>query len=680
MNPSATQYQSGIGGQDKYGNAINLPFGGTQIPSMNTVEQQRQNDALLHGYSNAPTVVSNYNTQQKVNDVNQAYQTNASTVTPPFPTGTKRAVYAPSGDGSTGEFLGYAGTPQEEQSMLGSFNQKSQTSFGTDFNAPSDAQLQPDGTYLYQGQYYTKDQLSSPESLAAISNTSAQQKKYDLALQDQLNSINKRYDMYLQQQQAVTQSGAAGAQNALLQSGAGGRGSVAQYAAVTADARVNSIMADGQRALQELDSQRDQLLSAARIAYQDKDTALLKDLNAQITKNRDAMLAVSNKANEELAKETKNAKKDTDIANAYDAVGADPIAILNKLKESGITNVTSKEIIDTVDRFTNQQAIDDIGLAIAKAGNDPSIIKGAKTVSEAIEKGASGLRSVTNEVIKVGDNAYLIDKSTGKIIKSFGVPTGGGGGGIKGKNSGIAETIIASGKFTAQQASSIRNAINNGEDPVAVIKNNAKNIMGQTLATDLDKAETALSQLESIDSVLKDYYAKGGKTDIFKGNYEKVLNKLGEVKDPKLVEIATEIALAMQAYRLAVTGTAASVQEDARIDNVFPGITDGEILNNAKTKATIKSFNNKIDSSYRNTLGSAYDSLKQVEKQIEQPLSKGTMDDHSFVEKALSSKNIKYQDVVNGTQAGEIPVLDNVTGEPVYILIGEFDPKKYTKL
>lgn len=176
--------------------------------------------------------------------------------------------------------------------------------------------------------------------------------------------------------------------------------------------------------------------------------------------------------------------------------------------------------------------------------------------------------------------------------------------------------ILGSEKFTKEQKASITNAVNMGQDPFQVIKNNAKNIMGQTLATDLDKAETAKTQLIAIDKSLKDFYAAGGKTGIFSGNYEKVLNKLGEVKDPKVVGLATEIALAMQAYRLAVTGTAASVQEDARIDNVFPGITSGKMLNNARTQATIKSFDTKIDSSYRNTLGSTYDDLKKAEKSV----------------------------------------------------------------
>lgn len=175
------------------------------------------------------------------------------------------------------------------------------------------------------------------------------------------------------------------------------------------------------------------------------------------------------------------------------------------------------------------------------------------------------------------------------------------------------QVILGSGTFTKDQRATITNAINNGQDAFSVIKNQAKNVMGQTLATDLSKSETALSQLRSIDALIDQYYASGGSTGLFTGSYEKTVNKLGQVKDPRLVGIATELALAMQEYRLAVTGTAASVQEDTRIDNVFPGISNSKGLNDARTSALLKSFEQKVDAGYRSVLGSTYDSLKDGE-------------------------------------------------------------------
>lgn len=187
---------------------------------------------------------------------------------------------------------------------------------------------------------------------------------------------------------------------------------------------------------------------------------------------------------------------------------------------------------------------------------------------------------------------------------------------VSGAYSGALNVILGSTKFTADQKKSVVNSINNGEDPFQVVKNQAKGILPSPVATDISKAETSKEQIDRINTLLNDYYAKGGKTSIFSGNYESVINKLGEVSNPKLVSIATNIALAMQAYRLAVTGTAASIQEDSRIDSVFPGINKSEGLNKIKTKSLIDYFETTIDSGYRQALGSTYDELKKLNTQI----------------------------------------------------------------
>lgn len=170
--------------------------------------------------------------------------------------------------------------------------------------------------------------------------------------------------------------------------------------------------------------------------------------------------------------------------------------------------------------------------------------------------------------------------------------------------------ILGSDKFTKDQKASIAQAIQSGQDPLAVIKNQAKNIMGQTNATKLDNYETAKAQMLDIQSALAQYYAAGGKTNVFKGNYEKTINKLGEINDPNLVGIATQIQAALQVYRNAVSGTAYSVQEGKDIGSIFPGINKSEGLNDAIIQGRIKAFDTTIDGSYRNVLGGTYDQLK----------------------------------------------------------------------
>lgn len=177
--------------------------------------------------------------------------------------------------------------------------------------------------------------------------------------------------------------------------------------------------------------------------------------------------------------------------------------------------------------------------------------------------------------------------------------------------------ILGSGKFTKDQTAQITAAINSGQDPFTVIKNQAKNIMGQTEATQVQKYEVARDTLSSIGDQLKAFYAAGGDTNIFTGNFEKVYNKLGQVKNPALVSLATQIQGNLQVYRNAISGTAYSAQEGQDISSIFPGINKSQSLNTAILAGRKTLFDDVIDSNYRSTLGPVYDQLKTANKASE---------------------------------------------------------------
>ena len=183
-----------------------------------------------------------------------------------------------------------------------------------------------------------------------------------------------------------------------------------------------------------------------------------------------------------------------------------------------------------------------------------------------------------------------------------------------GKYGTALSVILGSDKFTDTQRKAITQSINNGGDPVAVIKNQAKNIMGQTEATTLTKYEVARDTLSDIGNQLSQFYAAGGSTNIFSGNFEKAINKLGDVKDPNLVNLATQIQGNLQVYRNAISGTAYSAQEGKDISSIFPGINKTQGLNEAILRGRSTLFDSVIDSTYRSALGSSYDSLKAGEK------------------------------------------------------------------
>lgn len=232
----------------------------------------------------------------------------------------------------------------------------------------------------------------------------------------------------------------------------------------------------------------------------------------------------------------------------------------------------------------------------------------------------------TNYTLKAGDDPYNIAVNSGVSIDALKAANPGikDWNNIKvgvtlkvppaNDNSAIVGTILGSGKFTKDQAAAVASAINSGQDPATVIRNQAKNIMGQTEANKLTNYEVARSQMQDINSLLKQFYAKGGSTSYLTGNYENAINKLGNVVNPEQVGIATQIASALQVYRNAVSGTAYSVQEGEQINKIFPGIDKSQGLNQAVIDGRLKAFDSTIDSTYQAVLGDGYKSLKNTGK------------------------------------------------------------------
>lgn len=443
---------------------------------------------------------------------------------------------------------------------------------------PQDAQLQPNGTYLYQGNYYTKDQLSSPESLAAISNTSTQQKKYDEALQSELESIKKRFDMYRQQQEQVTSSGAAGAQNALLQSGAGGRGSVAQYAAVTADERVKTIMADGQKALSELDSQRDQLLSAARVAYQDKNYKLLGDLNAQITKNRDQMISLAKEKNEAIATEQKRLKqsqRDNLIAGTYSAGTTEPAEILKTLNDNG-GGFTLDEVTKGVDAIAKAN-----GTNTSKMSQDVAEFYALKKEKGGLPISILGLGSTAEQIaayLKMKSQAETKAKTsgTGSSSASVDVP--------EYDDPAYTVTVIRNSKgkkeMTGEQSKTITKAL----QAISQVDDLQKALIGQQTGpiwgTIRDKnpydvkAQIIKGQLTAlIPNLARGVYGEVGVlTDADIDNYSKTLGNLKSEKEVNDALIAITQKAAFNSIKTNLEAMAASNRDVSGFEPIYKNV------------------------------------------------------------------------------------------------------------
>lgn len=238
-------------------------------------------------------------------------------------------------------------------------------------------------------------------------------------------------------------------------------------------------------------------------------------------------------------------------------------------------------------------------------------------------------------------------------------------------------TILGSAKFTKDQKASLITSINSGEDPFTVIKNQAKNIMGQTEATKLTSYEAANSAMSDLQTALKDFYDAGGKTSLFSGTMEKTINSLGEVNDPALVGLATQVAVSLQSYRNAISGTAYSDQEGKDIASIFPGINNSKGLNDAIVNARIKANDSIIDGIYKTALGdNTYSELKSAEDSG----AKADQSDKDFVESTLNGLGVTYDSVVSKVPPGKKAVIVNKDGSVGYIDAKDFDPSIYTSI
>jgi hypothetical protein len=249
-----------------------------------------------------------------------------------------------------------------------------------------------------------------------------------------------------------------------------------------------------------------------------------------------------------------------------------------------------------------------------------------QSVWNAVDAAASKEGATASDIMSAA-GSYGVDKyrqaQTAKLLEG----DGSGTGDLSSSNSLIVNTILSSNKFTKDQKQYLVDAAKSGMDMTYIVKNQAKTAMSGTTATKVEAQELSLASLERLNGLMQDYYANGGKSNIFVGNMEKVIGKLGTIKDGKLREIATDIEASLQTYRNAISGTAYSNQEGKAIASIFPGIDKTEGLNTSILNSRIDGISNLIDSAYKNVLGPEVYGLINNKVSDNQDVSKLSNDD-----------------------------------------------------
>lgn len=119
----------------------------------------------------------------------------------------------------------------------------------------------------------------------------------------------------------------------------------------------------------------------------------------------------------------------------------------------------------------------------------------------------------------------------------------------------------------------------------------------------LSDVDTNLDQLQSLNDLMAQYYARGGETSWLKGKRSKIENRFGTTSDAELAALGTSILDTIIQYRKVTTGTAFSEKEKIDIDSIFPGIGKDKNLNDAIIKRRITDVNNKKASLISQVIG-----------------------------------------------------------------------------
>ena len=92
-------------------------------------------------------------------------------------------------------------------------------------------------------------------------------------------------------------------------------------------------------------------------------------------------------------------------------------------------------------------------------------------------------------------------------------------------------------------------------------------------------------------------------TGILEGTWEQIQQKLGTTGDPRLAQFQTELLLAIQAYRQAISGAAFTEAEAKEYERLFPGLSRNMEVNRARITGITNNINTRQRAFYERYLG-----------------------------------------------------------------------------
>jgi ElaB/YqjD/DUF883 family membrane-anchored ribosome-binding protein len=186
--------------------------------------------------------------------------------------------------------------------------------------------------------------------------------------------------------------------------------------------------------------------------------------------------------------------------------------------------------------------------------------------------------------------------------------------GFTGATRDAAESIAVG--MTSTQAEQFFNSLDrsledeNTERVKEILMRGALDSLGGEEAKKVRGDQRAVELFNSIADDLREYESKGGDTNIFSGNYEKVMERIGKTSNKELAALANKIQMAIQTYRKSISGAAFTESESKEYQAIFPSIDKTSSLNFAKIESAKEVLQGNVDFLLKSMMGSqAFDEI-----------------------------------------------------------------------
>ena len=493
----------------------------------------------------------------------------------------------------------------------------------------------------------------------------------DVALQAQLDQIEREYGQVIAKQQEINARSEKTAETIQI------RGGTARYAPEAAMGAVNAVISEGQNKLSELYGKKAAARANVQNAYSEKKYTLAlkeydafqqidKDMRTEVNKINENLL----KAKQEQAKVERVNKIEDVVSNSVLLGNLDKNTLYRTLRLAGY-DATTKEVDDAYNNIIPKE------VASSDVSADERIFKQMKT------EGVLPPEATMFDYWKKKDEAMRDPKASSPELQLLRELM------IQEKQDKLQNYITFSPKNQKDfdYSDAFGSAVSNASMGEAQIRGRkfsdlmergeyqqAREFIFQTaletsLADTYKEVSGAANTLKSISDFKKfmaEMVEAGVPTNIVSGTAEDIVRKLGETTNPKYVAFKAKMSKILFDYRKAMTGVQFSFEEGEQYKDLFPQYKNNITINSELINSITASLTSQVDNFYSRKLGSTlYSKLA----------SEGASSAFGVQSDTQAGQ---YDDMKAQLQEGEILIERN--GEVGAVPESEFDPLTDTKL